>query len=98
MAEADRAAVRLPVPDAPDGYEQVAVTSSLNWRLVSGKRCRRPRCPNPAVAELNRGAYCASGRRDNWWAYCETHVGDYRSWVEDGQVMHWALREVEADG
>jgi hypothetical protein len=63
-----------------------------------GKRCARARCPHPAVAELNRAKHYASGRRDSWFGYCGTHVGDYLSWVEDGQVMHWALREVEDGG
>jgi hypothetical protein len=94
---------RPPMPEqAPDGYHWEAVPdTSLRWRVIEGlapivsRRCRygRPSCKRPAVAELNRGSYhILTGRRiDSWWAYCEHHL--YGSWIEDGAVVGWVLRE-----
>jgi hypothetical protein len=86
----------------PGGYELVAVPN-LEWRPVSGKGCRRQvagrkACRQPAVAELAR-RYRFSGHRPDdrmWWAYCPEHM--YGNWIEDGMVMHWILREKQADG
>lgn len=92
-------AVKRPVDDreVPEGYELVAAPDP-HWRLVSGKRCRMrgtgPACAEPAVAELDRGyagAGIGSKREHNWWAYCPDHM--YGRWAEDGNVMHWILRE-----
>ena len=81
--------------EVPEGYE-LAAEPDPDWRLVSGKRCRRgfgrgrPACTSEAVAELNRNAR-RPGARESWWAYCERHL--YGRWVEDGKVMQWVLRE-----
>lgn len=89
-----------PAPDreVPEGYELVAV-EDRSWRLVSGKRCRwygggyfQATCGAPAVAELDRDR---TGRRPKWWAYCPDHL--YGRWIENGQVMHWILREIGDD-
>jgi len=75
-----------------DGFEYVAAPDP-NWRLVTGKPCRwmmpgRRSCKQPSVAAINR-----PGRlRENWWPYCSEHL--YGRWIEDGQVMHWILREI----
>lgn len=94
-----------PYSPAPEGHEWVAVPDQT-WRLVdehqttaaspTGKRCRlmltgHTYCRQPAVAELKRGT-----RRPRWWAYCPEHM--YGRWIENGQVMHWVLREVPTDG
>jgi hypothetical protein len=85
-----------------EGYEWVVVPRP-NWRPVTGRRCRqlvsrpgttgRHGCGEPAVAELNRGVYRSGSRRDQWWAYCPEHLGEYGNWIEDGQVMCWNLRK-----
>jgi hypothetical protein len=83
--------------DVPPGHRLVAVEDT-RWRLVTGKRCRdgaggggHMACGRPSVAEFNRDW---SGKRPqgNYWAYCERHL--FNRWIEDGQVMHWILREV----
>jgi hypothetical protein len=71
----------------PDGYELVAVPDP-QWRLVSGKRCRRQEafhqvCTNPAVAEFRRA-------HGHWWGYCPEHM--YGRWVENGRVLRWIVR------
>ena len=81
---------------APEGCEYVAVPDT-DWRLVEGKRCRQPLCPQPSVAELARTAtmYRKGGaEQTRWYAYCADHL--YGRWIEDGQVMHRILREVGA--
>lgn len=95
-----------PVPDreVPEGYELVAVVDE-DWRVASGKRCRRREgpevgvrgsharaCGRPSVAELNRPARQHGRLLDNWWAYCASHL--YGRWIEDGKIMHWILREL----
>lgn len=78
-----------PTREAPEGYKLVA-RPSRDWRTSAGKRCRRPRCGKPGIAELKRTADYRSGRRHVWWAYCAGHVTDYGHWIEDGQVMSWS--------
>lgn len=90
-----------PTWDVPPGFHHKAIEHD-DWRLVSGKRCRRVAqrrevCGKPAVAELNRGRYRSVvnsdlRRVDYWWAYCPEHL--YGNWIENGKVMHWIL---EAD-
>jgi hypothetical protein len=89
----------LPRPEweAPDGWE-LAVEPVPGWRMVTAiKRCRRRRCLHPAIAELNRGAHPSTGN-PQWWAYCPCHLADYRDWVQDGQVVHWNMRQKPAGG
>lgn len=74
----------------PDGCELVAVPAD-GWRIDTGQRCRRASagrkaCGRPSVASLERGT-----TRKQRWAYCIDHL--YGRWIEDGQVMHWILRE-----
>jgi hypothetical protein len=86
--------------EVPEGYELTAVPSK-DWRLVTGKRCRygsgpgHPACGAASIAELDRNSW-SSTKRANWWAYCPEHL--YGHWIEDGKVMHWILREKQADG
>lgn len=85
------------VPDA-------GIASAGEWRPLEpdvAKRCRRmtrrERCPNQAVAELNRERRLwrmrGSVTRPAWWAYCSEHL--YGRWIEDGQVMTWVLRPID---
>ncbi len=68
------------------------------WRLVTvEKACRHMdgkshhKCPNPAVAELNRGRYNNRDRRrdDWWWPYCAEHLYGHR--IIDGVVCFHRL-------
>ena len=53
------------------------------WRLLpNGGKCRRPRCQNPAVAELKRVRRSGAAY---WWAYCADHM--YGGRIEDGVVL-----------
>lgn len=84
--------------DVPDDCELVSVPSE-NWRLATGKRCRagagpgRSACGRPSVAELCR---YPSTRPELHWAYCLDHL--YGNWIENGQFMHWVLREKGRSG
>lgn len=85
------------------GYEWVAVEDT-DWttdrpRLASGSlaadRCRFGKPPHlvPAAAWLYRPVW----RRDTRqvpWAYCADHL--YGRWIEDGKVMEWVVRDLEA--
>jgi hypothetical protein len=86
----------------PPGYEYVATASDLmHWRLTAGKRCRwgagchTRACGRPCAAEVNRGAHVRGKFVSRWWAYCERHM--YGRWIEDGQILMWALAKVEED-
>ena len=59
--------------------------STATW-LISGKKCRahRGKCPNAAVAALNRGMRTSRGHRDSWWVYCEEHL--YGRRIRNGVV------------
>lgn len=77
--------------DVPEGFELAAVISE-KWRIETGKLCARrvgrATCRQPSAAELNRGT---RNWMDVWWPYCLDHL--YANWIENGQVMHWILRE-----
>lgn len=94
------APVRPPPPyPAPEGHVHVAQVDP-RWRLITERTFRGCRwgsgpghqaCGAAAVAELNRGRHLrVGGRVDSWWAYCADHL--YGRWIEDGQVMWWAVR------
>ena len=77
----------------PAGHVYVPLAAP-GWRLVSGKRCRRMGpghhyCREPAIAEMQRPRIGGP----TWWAYCGAHM--YGRWIENGQVMHWALAEIK---
>jgi hypothetical protein len=93
-----------PHAEPPEGYAWAVREDMLQWRLVTGKRCRfqagprRKACGRPSVAELNRTQQrripLESGNwtwhtKDSWWAYCEDHL--YGRWIEDGKIVHWVL-------
>lgn len=71
-----------------------------DWRVLpegTTKKCRmlehRKRCPEVAVAELNRGIrrHVRGGRADSWWAYCSKHL--YGRRIKDGLVEVGGLRK-----
>lgn len=94
------ATARPAPPEAPpEGYHWRARVDP-QWRLVTGKRCRRRLdgpghvyCTADAVAEFDRSWGIGPKRR--WWAYCPHHL--YGRWIEDGQVMGWVLRKDGAE-
>lgn len=103
--------VRPPIPDhQPEpGYAYVAVPvdelPSNRWKLASGRQCRmmgggRRRCPEPAVAAVNRGMrlWLRGNGRDveSWWHYCADHL--YGRWIENGVLMIWVVRPVPSGG
>lgn len=87
--------------EVPEGYELVAVPDD-DWRVEAGIPCRRQGarskvCGKPSVASLNRPRrlratdYRPERLADSYWSYCIDHL--YGRWIENGQVMHWVLRE-----
>jgi hypothetical protein len=86
-------------PPAPDGFVQVPRQEGSDWRLETNRQCRQMeghhhRCPNQAVAALNRGRRRhGKGSADSWWAYCADHL--FGRWIEDGRVMCWILVPAE---
>lgn len=89
---------------APDGCEHVAVPDK-DWRVMTngaagipGRQCRfmvgRTACGKAAVAKMDRRFRLSANKRSSWWAYCGDHM--YGRWVEDGVVMVWVVREIEA--
>ena len=88
-----------PQREVPEGYELVAVPEEDDWRVEDGSEgCRRatghngPPCGRPAVMALRRTSPLGRwGPTVQWWRYCAEH--SYGRWVENGQVMHWILRE-----
>lgn len=81
--------------EVPEGFELVAVPDD-DWRVEGGRECTRQLaghrvCHAPSVASLNRGKMTRRGPVPAWWPYCPAHL--YNRWIENGQVMHWVLRE-----
>jgi hypothetical protein len=83
--------------EIPEGYG-LAVVESEGWRVETGRRCcrrgggRSGACGAPSMAALNRGKMTRyRGLVPSWWPYCGNH--SYGNWIENGQVMHWILRE-----
>jgi hypothetical protein len=87
--------------EVPDGFELAAVPDE-DWRIEAGKPCRRAgarhkTCGKPSAAAVNQRHTRAYGYGepsrtvDSWWPRCPDHMDG--NWVEDGQVMHWVLRE-----
>lgn len=96
-----------PRPEPPDwgpppGTHWVCEEEGDDWRLCTtpGRKCRQPRCPNPAVAELARRVYLYKQNRAvvRWWACCDTTPGHfYGRWIEDGKIMGWRLEKDAED-
>jgi hypothetical protein len=97
-----RTAIRPPEPkQPPSGLLYVAVSDPY-WRLArEGARCRyhaptlgARACGEPAVAEASHPTDPISP----WWPYCARHARTHgyqveeKHWVEDGKVLHYALR------
>lgn len=89
-----------PAPPArkPNRGTEWVPTVVQGWRLTSGKRCSSGAgraggrgCSQPAVAERNASS---NPGRSQWRPYCEQHLAAAGRWIEDGQVMTWALRKV----
>jgi hypothetical protein len=60
--------------------------SEADWRVPSQyQRCRRPRCYQPPVADMNRGRHPRTGRT-RWSAYCAWHLRSINREIRDGQV------------
>lgn len=90
----------------PDGFRPVwrkcnPYGGRGSWRvlLAGPKRCRfdstsktSARCPNEAVAELNR----SSSDRPRWWAYCAEHL--YGRVFVPPEIYELVLEEVLTDG
>lgn len=102
---ADIAPCPLPQPQPRPGYEPLpgrewATVPSASWRPGGeGRDCSASRCPHQGVAILTRRVYYRRhGLGDRRYAYCGCHLGAYRVWIEDGQVIGWQAREVAADG
>lgn len=78
---------RLAIPGHTDaeteGYRREWVPQD-DWKVGGdGRRCRRPNCPNFAVAAMRRSdRHCLRGW--NWWYYCEEHL--YGGEIRDGVV------------
>jgi len=63
-----------------------SIEPEADFRVPSGfPRCRRPRCHQPPVADMNRGPHPSTGR-PLWFAYCADHLREYRREVHDGRV------------
>jgi hypothetical protein len=77
--------------EVPDGFELVAIPDA-DWAIDRSRACRaggnRP-CGAVSAASLTRGR-----RVKQRWGYCQDHM--FGRWIENGQVMHWILREKES--
>ena len=93
---------RPPKPAAPGQGLEYAAVPDPEWRVTEeGARCRHRgapeslACGEPAVAEKEH----PNDPISPWWAYCAQHAAVYGRrvedghWVEDGRVLHWALRK-----
>lgn len=90
-------------PNPPDwdpspGFEwYVKEEDPAYWRVIgptetATRICRHgrpPECPNRTVAAVLRGI-----RRMQWWMYCADHM--YGRWIEDGKVLAWRVRKIDA--
>jgi hypothetical protein len=98
--------VRPPQPAAPGKGLVYAAVPDPEWRVAEeGARCRHRgapeslACGEPPVAEKHH----PNDPISQWWAYCARHALDYGPsdrrrvedghWVEDGRVLHYALRK-----
>jgi hypothetical protein len=74
--------------DVPDGCELVAAPDE-DWKIDRTRACRdggsKP-CGRASAAVMIRGR-----KVKQRWGYCQDHM--FGRWIEDGQVMHWILRE-----
>jgi len=67
------------VPD--DGWIALGADTTFQCRMIDGPLRRR--CPNKAVAQLQRGR-----RNASWWAYCQDHL--YGRRLKNG-VVEWEI-------
>jgi hypothetical protein len=96
MEHATITGIRPPQPGSPGKGLEYAAVPDPEWRVaVEGARCRHRgapeslACGEPAVAEKHH----PNDPIRPWWAYCARHVSVYGRWVEDGRVLHYALRK-----
>jgi hypothetical protein len=79
------AADRLPVPDWDRPGEAWRVEGEDGWQPMEDVSCHHRGCHRRSVAaRLRRGAVD--------YALCAPHLAEGRMWIEDGQVVSWALR------
>lgn len=83
--------------EVPEGFELAAVPDE-RWRIEAGRPCtrrlKRSRpCREPSVASLSRDRMTMNGPVPGWWPHCISHLSG--RWIENGQVVHWVLREKE---
>jgi hypothetical protein len=78
------------VREIPEGYRLEWVLAP-NWKIGGeGRKCRMLRCPNAAVAAMQRKRQTKfAGLVLNWWHYCEDHL--YGRKIEDGVVKEERL-------
>lgn len=72
--------------EAPEGYHYEWQPAGEPWRIGGDDRkCRMLRCPNRAVAALQR----RHGRGSVWWHYCTEHL--YGRKIENGVILERCL-------
>lgn len=76
---------RLPVPDWTRPGETWRVEEEPGWILRADYMCSalKDRCLRRAVAVRPRGEH---------YALCDVHLRAGLMWIENGQVVSWAIR------